>query len=77
MFLTGFTTAVTVYDFVVNFTGSYTARLFPNIVLTIVFIISIWFFVSLVVLVVYHVKILVKGVTTNEDLKETYEKTPL
>jgi hypothetical protein len=77
MVLTGYTTAVTVYDFVVNFNGDYTARLFPNISLTIVFVFSLWFFGSLVVLVVYHVKILAKGLTTNEDLKETYDTTPI
>jgi hypothetical protein len=76
MLLTLYSVAVTIYEFVSSYKDSFVATLANNILVVIVFVVALWFFVTLLVLCSYHVRILTKGLTTNEDLKEIYETLP-
>lgn len=69
MALTSYSSAIAIYQFVDSYSGSFLAALGNNVLGAIVLVLAVWFFGSLLVLCVYHMKILTKGLTTNEDLK--------
>lgn len=71
-----YSSAVVVYEFVASYQQSFLLTLGNNILGAIVLVIALWFAISLLVLCLYHMKILTKGLTTNEDLKEIYEDIP-
>jgi hypothetical protein len=76
MGLTLYSSAVAIYQFVESYKESFLMTLGNNVLGAIVLLLALWFFVSLLVLCAYHMKILNRGLTTNEDLKETYEEIP-
>jgi hypothetical protein len=63
--ITLYSSAAAVYEFVSSYTDSFVTTLAKNILGFVVFVVSLWFFVTLLVLSSYHVRILTKGLTNN------------